>query len=349
MREVHEGARMSNLVLASILFASIASAAIDGTVVNGTSGKPQSGATVTLYRVGQNGPESLESVKTDAQGKFTIQTQVEGPRLLQSAYDGVTYNRMLPPGFPSQNLTLSVYESSKRPGQARVDQHMMFLEPANGEMNVGEIYVYKNDGKTTYNDPDRGTLQFYLPEPTGGKVMVNVQAPQGMPIRRAADKTSVPNVYKIDFPIKPGETRIDLSYAYPFTSPGVFNGKVLYKGGATRIVAPAGVTIIGPGLKNLGQEPRTQATIYGVDSPEFRVQVEGTGALRSADATDESAGQPSIAQILPKLYNSSDPGAGFWGAVTSLKWILLLSFAILGLGFVLLYRARAPEIDERNL
>ena len=327
------------------LFAAMALAAIDGTVRNGTTDQPQPGATVTLYRVGQNGPESLESVKTDAEGKFRIQQEVEGPRLLQTAYDGVTYNRMLPPGFPSQNLTLSVYESSKKPGNARVDQHMMLLEPANGEMNVSESFVYKNDGKTTYNDPDRGTLQFLLPKAAQGKVLVNVLAPQGMPIRRAADKTSVANVYKIDFPIKPGESRIDLSYTFPFTSPGVFQGKVLYKGGPTRIVVPPGVTVKGEGLENLGQEPRTQATIYAVRTAEFRLDIEGNGALRSNETGDDTSGQPSISQILPKIYNSSSPSGGFWGAVSSLKWILLVTFSILGLGFVLLYRAQGPEIS----
>lgn len=109
---------MRNVAHATVFLAtSIAFGAIDGTVRNGTTDKPQPGATVTLYRVGQNGPESIQSVKSGPDGKFSIDKDIEGPRLLQSAYDGVTYNRMLPPGFPSQNLTLPVYESSKRPGQ----------------------------------------------------------------------------------------------------------------------------------------------------------------------------------------------------------------------------------------
>ena len=56
----------------------------------------------------------------------------------------------------------------------------------------------------------------------------------------------------------------------------------------------------------------------------------------------EGSGQ-SISQILPKLYQGSDPTGGFWDAVNSVKWILALAFAILALGLVLLYRARTPE------
>ena len=79
--------------------------------------------------------------------------------------------------------------------------------------------VAKNDGKTTWNDPDRGTLQFALPAAAQGKVEVNVLAPGGMPIRRAPDPGSKANTFKLDFPIKPGESRIDMSWAMPFSTP----------------------------------------------------------------------------------------------------------------------------------
>ena len=50
-----------------------------------------------------------------------------------------------------------------------------------------ESYLFNNGGKTTWNDPDGGTLQFALPAAANGKVEVNVLAPGGLPIRRAAD------------------------------------------------------------------------------------------------------------------------------------------------------------------
>ena len=35
-------------------------------------------------------------------------------------------------------------------------------------MAVSETYIFKNDGKTAWNDPDGGTLKFFLPPaPTG--------------------------------------------------------------------------------------------------------------------------------------------------------------------------------------
>ena len=47
---------MTRLSLALLLTAALTHAAIEGTVMNGSTGKPQPNATVTLYKVGGNGP-----------------------------------------------------------------------------------------------------------------------------------------------------------------------------------------------------------------------------------------------------------------------------------------------------
>jgi hypothetical protein len=344
--------RCSRSLACLFLSATVAqAAAVEGVVLNGATGKPQAGATVTLFRLASaNGPEALESVKSDVGGKFSIDKEVAGPRMLQAAFDGVTYTQMLPPGAASNGVTLNVFPSSTKPGVAHVDQHMMLLEPNGSQLNISESFVWANDGKSTYNDPDHGTLLVYLPPGTDGKVEVNAMAPQSVPIRRAAEKTATPNVYKIDFPIKPGQSRIDLAYTMPFTSPGDFESKVLAKGAVTRIVTPTNVTVTGPGVQNLGPGPQgTNATIYGVDTPEFKVTLAGTGTLKGPDTPaadsggDQGGGGQSISQIMPKLFNLGSPNAGFLATVDAVKWIIVLTIGILALGFTLLYRAGTGE------
>ena len=61
----------------------------------------------------------------------------------------VTYNRILPPGSPSNDVTVEVYNSSKQPGAARVAQHMVLVEPVRGQLVVSESYIFRNDGKMT--------------------------------------------------------------------------------------------------------------------------------------------------------------------------------------------------------
>jgi len=341
-----------------LLLATTLTAAIDGIVTNATSNKPQAGATVTLFQPTQQGPQFIDSVKTDAQGKFQITKEVPaggaGPLLLQAVYGGVQYNKMLPPGTPTTGVEIPVFETSKKPGDARVDQHMVLLEPTpSGTLQVSESYVFQNNGKTTWNDPDNGTLRFALPAAAQGKVEVNAIAPGGLPIRKAPDPGSQPNTFKLDFPIKPGESRVDLQWSMPFTSPGAFEEKVLTPGGLTRLVAPAGVTFKGD-LQDLGPEPRTKANIYGVKGSDIKIDVSGTGTLNqgadnSASGGDAGAGsgdggngQPALTMNLPKLYGLALGSADLPTSVMAVKWILLTVIGMLAAGFVILYRKGNP-------
>ena len=303
-------------------------AAVDGVVTNKTSGKPQAGATVTLYKLGQAGMESLESVKSDAQGKFLINQPVDGPHLIQTAYDGVTYNHILPPGSPTSGLSLDVYNSSKRPGAAHVLRHFLIFQPSGAQMAVSEGFTFQNNGLITYNDPDGGTLKVYVPSAAKGAVQVKATAPQGMPIDRAAEKTDQPDVYKIDFPIKPGETNFEVSYVVPYSSGEVYEGKVLYKTGEpTLLVAPSGITLKGDGLESKGREPRTQASVFSVAGSDFKVEISGSLAVADTDSGDSG---PAIEQIPPKILQKNT------------IWILALALGILALGFIVLYRAQQP-------
>jgi hypothetical protein len=319
---------------------------VDGTVVNQTTGKPAQDATVTLYKLGQAGPEALESVHTDAQGRFEIKAspQPGGPSNLQATFQGVTYAHILPPGSPTSGITLEVYNASKQPGDAKVGQHFFILQPSAGQMLVNEVFMYRNEGKTAYNDPDGGTLRFYLPPAAKGVVKVQAKAPNGMPIEQLAQKTSKPDVYKIDFPIKPGETQFDLTYMVPYTSPGRFGSKAILPAPDTLLVAPQGVELKGDGVEFSRKEPRSQASIYTVKKPNFEVEVTGQMAASETQQSDDSGsgGGPTIDQVMPKLFNQIDGSAGFWSKVFAVKWILLLALSILGLGFALLYRLQPP-------
>jgi hypothetical protein len=337
---------MRTVALLLLTAAVMQAAAIDGVIVNGATGKPQPGATVTLFKVGQNGPEMLESVKSGPDGKFALNQELRGPRLVQAAFAGVTYNQMLPPGAPSNNVTIPVYPSSPQRGAAKVQEHMVLFEHASGQLSVSESYVFNNPGKSTWNDPAKGTLQFVLPEAAQGKVEVNVLAPQGMPIRRAPEKTGQPGVYKVDFPIKPGESRIDIAYVMPFDTPGKFQERVLVQSTDTKLVAPVGITLKGDSLKELGKEPRTQAALYLSALPKFDFTIEGSGSLQQQQAqgaADESA-TPQLMQVLPKLFAEVNPADGFWASVGAVKWLLLLIVGILALAFTLLYRLPVPEV-----
>ena len=74
-----------------------------------TTGKPQAGATVTLIKLG-GGMETVASAKSDAGGKFSIAQELQPgtPYLVQTLYQGVTYNKAIPPGSPAAGLNVDV-------------------------------------------------------------------------------------------------------------------------------------------------------------------------------------------------------------------------------------------------
>jgi hypothetical protein len=326
-----------------LVLSALAHAAVTGTVVNKTTGQPQAGATVALNKLDpQAGITLIDQAKSDAQGKFTINQEVSGPpHLIRTAYDGVTYNHMLPPGSPTTDLTIEVYNASKQPGSTKVSKHMVLFEPSNGQMEINEIYLFDNDGQTAWNDPGNGTLHFFLPAAAGGQAKVEVTAPGGMAIGAPMTKTSKAGIYEVDYPVKPGETRFDLTYSVPYTEGQPYEGRIVTKDENTYLIAPNGVTLTGEGLNDLGVEQRTQAHLFGFDGATYTIQLTGAPAAAPADnaAAGDQDGSPQIEQIMPRLYDKTIP-------------ILAVALGILALGFALLYRAQgngpAKESNERG-
>jgi hypothetical protein len=316
----------------AIAVPALAFGAVEGVVLNQTTGKPQPGATVTLIRLG-NAMNTAGSVRSDAEGKFRIEQdlQADAPHLLQAMHDDVTYNTMLSPGSASIGIELKVYDASAKAPNAQVTQHMMLVESNGSEIAINETIIYENTGNVTFNAPD-GTLRIHI-QPEAGAPRVSIQAPQGMPVQRPAEKGKEPNTYAVKYPIRPGETRIDVSYSMPAGTK--FNGRVLHGGGPVRLVAPTGMKLEGEGLTELGNEPRTQAMVYEAKATTLQFTVQGTGSLREAatgaGGGDAAAGaeednSPGIDQVKPRIYKRVEA-------------VLAVSLMMLAIGFVLLYRS----------
>lgn len=310
-------------------------ASIEGVVANGTSGKPASGVNVTLLKPGAQGMQTLGSTVSDATGHFFFEKDQPGggPQLLQASYKGVTYNKLLTPNVPASNVDLNIYEPTKSPAIAKIAQQMLVLEPSSSRMAVNETVVIQNDTKTTYNNDALGALRFYLPPAANGQVRVSAQGPQGMPLPRPAEKTDENDIFQVNFPVKPGETQIQVVYVLPVGSPLTFRGRVVNVKGMTsgplRLVVPPGVILAGNDVERIATEPRTQATIYSVKAVgDFSVEVAGRGSLQGGDeaASTEDSESPSVTEGRPQIYKH-------------LPWLITLALSILAVGFIVLFRS----------
>ncbi len=322
-----------------LLTAVCAFAAIDGTVVNQTSGKPQSGVSITLLKPGQDGMRTLGTTVSDAAGHFFFASDQPGggPQLLQASYSGVNYNKLMTPNIPTSNVELPVYEATRSPSVAHIAQRMLVLEPSLSQIAVNETVIVQNDSKQTFNNESLGGYQFFLPPASNGQVRISAQGPQGMPLPRTAEKTGKNDVFKVTFPVKPGQTEFQITYVLPAGTPFTFRGEnVDIKGMVSsplRLVAPSGVTLAGKDVQLLGTEPTTKANIYNVlPSGAYSFDIAGVGSLHNGGDNAAAANSPDegessqIAEGDPRIY-------------AHLGWLLGLAFGILALGTIVLFRS----------
>jgi hypothetical protein len=309
-------------------------ASIDGTVINRTAGKPQPGVSITLVKPGTQGMRTLGTAVSDASGRFRFENDQPGggPQLLQASYKGVNYNKLMTPNVATSGVELDVYEATKSPSVAHIAQRMLLIEPSLSRINVNETLIVQNGGNTTFNNDALGAIRFYLPPAANGQVRISARGPQGMPLPRPAEKTEQNDIFKVQFPVKPGETEFQIAYVLPVGSPFAFEGRVVnisgMPSGPLRLIAPSGVTLAGTDIQPVGTEPTTRASIYNVTAANnFTVNISGTGALHNTgeSGSSDTSDSPQITEGRPQIYNH-------------LTLLIVLAFSILGLGLIMLFR-----------
>jgi len=304
--------------------------AIEGTVINGTTGKPEPSVKVSLVQPGANGMQSIASSTSDANGKFSIDHDLPPPpALLQADYKGVQYTQVQPPGRPTTGIQFQIFESANKPPKEMQMAHLIMIEPSPTSLEINETFLIRNESNTTFQDSSNGTAQFYPPKAARDKVQVSVTPPTQMTIQRQAVKGAKPGSFKIDYPVRPGETRYDMHYTLPASE--TFSGKVVEGERPTTVVTPVSVRLSGDGIKEMGVEQDVQARLYQVTAPTFEVKIEGTGSIRERQGKadpEEDTGQPKTTEILARVYDK-------------MYWVLGLTFGILALGGTLLFRKGA--------
>lgn len=309
-QNVHAGASLGRIVCLAVFVLSATSALLaqaSGFVTNKTTNQPQAGVTVTLAKLAETGATTpVETAATDAQGRFSFKAPLEGIHALLSEYQGVKYTQVIPPMLPKDNLQVSVYDTTAAPTSLGVEQHIYFLEPGASQLVVSETFVLNNNSQRTYSNPERGTLRFYLPPEAKGIVQTVVIGPDQRPESYVAQKTAEANVYAVNHPIQPGESRIDLNYIVPYEGgAGEFRTLNRYENAKTRLVVAPGVQVTGEGLASMGAEPRTQAQIFAHTGKEIAVKLSGSGMIAEVGGGESGeAESPQIQSSRPALYDN---------------------------------------------
>ena len=130
--------------------------------------------------------------------------------------------------------------------------HLIMIEPSASALEISETFLIRNESNTTFEDSSKGTAQFYPPKTTGDTVQVSVTPPTQMTIQRQAVKAAKPGSFKIDYPVRPGETRFDMHYTLPASD------SVLGQGDGRRASHHGGDSGLGPtdGRRHQGSRRR---------------------------------------------------------------------------------------------
>ena len=329
------------LLLASAAVGS-AQVAVKGRVVNRTTGQPAPGVALTLITF-VGGMSPVEEVYSSADGSFAFEKELSTSSgqpmlgMVRAEYEGVPYTVRLQAGS-SGDVTVEVVDvDDSLPAPSN---HIVIFEPGASELVVNETFMFFNetDPPRAYRNANDGTIRFHLPPEAGGEVSVQASGPTRMPLRSTAEPAGPENIYKIDFPIRPGENRVDIVYSIPHAEGDGFTGKLLYDGLKTMVAAPQGVTLEGDQLQSLGTEAEhTQASLYEIaPSREYQIAaIRGIGQLRRPSAGGGGGGEDGRGPGRPTI----EPAP----IAAELTWLLVLTGGILAVGFIYLYSSKTGD------
>jgi hypothetical protein len=198
------------LLLSTLSFA----ASITGTVTNKTTNKSSSGDDVVLVKLAATMEEEART-KSDAKGHFTLNLKdASATHLVRVTHQGVNYFRPAPPGTTS--VEAEVYDAAKEVEGVRGLADITRVQADGNRMDVLEMWIVSNDSKPPRTKMSERSFEIVLPE--GAAIDASLAAgPGGMPVTSAPVPTGEKGHYAVIFPIRPGETRFQISYHLPYS------------------------------------------------------------------------------------------------------------------------------------
>jgi hypothetical protein len=191
---------------------------IRGKVTNGTTGKPVALAKVVIVDP-RHGMATENEIQTDAQGNFAAPNVDDKITmfLLQVTYEGVTYTEIFKPEGESAETTIEVYDTTPAWDDVRVSLPHLMARRSNDTLSVDRIFFVTNKSAPPKTVTGEGAgFRLYIPENRLQITSLFVNS-IGVPIPVTPHPTNTAGVYTIDYPFKPGDTQLGVSFdvAYP--------------------------------------------------------------------------------------------------------------------------------------
>jgi len=331
-------ALLAALVLAVSGFAHAAD--ITGTVTDKTTNKPAAGDDVVLIAFGQ-GMQEAARTKTDAQGRFTLDIPDNGMHLIRVDHQTAAYFEPAPPGTKTVNI--AVYDVEPKVEGVSTEADVMRIETTPQGLHVVQNYFVKNDSSPPRTQFGKQAYEIYLPQDAkidGSAAM----GPAGMPVSSSPISLGDPGHYSFVFPVRPGETRFQLSYTLPYNGSYKFKPRIALPTQNVAVMLPKSMQFSGgapfqPADVDTSAQTFLARNVQPSQALEFTVS--GTGSMprdsEQAGASPPNAGAPASMPGAADQSAAGDnrPGGGLGVPIDTpdplqkYKWWILSALALL--------------------
>lgn len=305
---------------------------VTGSVTNKTSGKPDAGDAVVLISFGPGMQESARTT-TDARGHFSFNIPDNNVHLIRVDHQKAAYFKPLPPG--TKHVDINVYDVSAKVEGVSTEADVMRIEAGPQGLHVIQNYFVKNASNPPRTQFSTAAYSVYLPP--DAKIEASAAAgPDGMPVSSSPMPQADKGHYAFVFPVRPGETRFQLSYTLPYTGSFKFTPRVALPTENLAIMLPKSMSFNGGSAYQQADVEDNAQTFLAKNvqpSQDMSFTVSGTGAM-PRDSQQASGDQGGSGQATSAA-NDDRPGGGLGNPIDTpdplqkYKWWIISALALL--------------------
>ncbi|HEX5234429.1 MAG TPA: carboxypeptidase regulatory-like domain-containing protein [Silvibacterium sp.] len=332
MKQIWADSAMLALVMVSL---AAQAATVTGTVTNKTTNKPDAGDAVVLIAFGQ-GMQEAARTKTDARGHFSIDVPDSAMHLIRVDHQKAAYFEPLPPG--TTHVDVTVYDVGAKVEGVSTEADVMRIEAGPQGLHVIQNYFVKNASQPPRTQFSTQAYEIYLP-PEAKIEAAAAAGPEGMPVASSPMPQGDKGHFAFVFPVRPGETRFQLSYTLPYSGSYKFTPRLALPAANVAIMLPKSMSFEGGAeFQSADVEASAQTflakNVQPSQSLEFTVSGTGVMPRDSEQGGQGQAGSTDGGQGATAA-NDSRPGGGLGNPIDTpdplqkYKWWILSGLALL--------------------
>ena len=289
---------------------------ITGVVRNKTTNKPDAGEDVVLIALKQSMQEVARTT-TDSAGRYSIELPDAGMHLIRVTHQKAAYFAAIAP--EKTHVDLDVFDVEPKLSAVKTQADMMRVETDDHGLHVLETFFVDNDSSPPLTQFGPGGYEFYLPD-NAQIDAAQAMGPGGMPVSSPPIPQADKGHYSFIFPLRPGESRFEVSYHIPYSGSYTFHSRVGLPTGSLAIALPRSMKFSAgmadrfqPLNDDLNAQTFLAKDVTSAQSVVFSIS--GIGSLPKEASADQDTASPAAtaetqSEAVPSAANRPGMGLG---------------------------------------